>query len=71
MGAVAAGMVISTGIKLSLTLRHNPMGLPACVFFTALGFAAIALLRWPLVGVLLGVGGAAIALAWHRLGPAR
>ncbi|HET7866065.1 MAG TPA: chromate transporter [Burkholderiaceae bacterium] len=67
MGAVAAGLVISTGFKLALTLRHNPMGLPACMVFTALSFAAIALLRWPLVGVLLGVGSAAIALAWHKL----
>ena len=69
MGAVAAGLVITTGFKLSVTLRHNPMGLRACALFTAFAFLAIALLRWPLVWVLLGVGSTAIAVAWHRLGP--
>jgi chromate transporter len=70
MGAVAAGLVITTGLKLSLTLRENPMGRQLCVLFTALTFVAIALLRWPLVWVLLGVGGAAIAVTWHKLKPA-
>ena len=68
MGAVAAGLVLTTGLKLSVTLRKSPMGLPACVGFTALTFVAIALLRWPLAWVLLGVGGTAIAVAWHKLG---
>lgn len=70
MGAVAAGLVITSGLKLSISLRKNPMGLQFCVWFTALTFVAIALLRWPLVWVLLGVGGVAIALAWHKLRPA-
>lgn len=69
MGAVAAGLVITTGLKLSLSLRQNPMGLRVCVLFTALTFVAIALLRWPLVWVLLGVGASAIAVAWHKLAP--
>jgi chromate transporter len=34
-----------------------------------LAFAMIALLRWPLVAVLAGLGGAAMALAWRRLPP--
>jgi len=70
MGAVAAGLVITTGLKLAVTLRKNPMGSQLCVLFTTLTFVAIALLRWPLVWVLLGVGGTAIAVAWHKLGPA-
>jgi chromate transporter len=71
MGAVAAGLVITTGLKLAVTLRENPMGAQWCACFTALSFASIALLRWPLVWVLLGVGSTAIALAWHKLAPAR
>jgi chromate transporter len=34
-----------------------------------LTFVAIALLRWPLAWVLLGVGGAACVWAWRRLAP--
>ena len=67
MGAVAAGLVISTGIKLLSTLKKNPLGLPLGLAFAALMFAAVALLHWPLVWVLLGLGGVAIAVAWRRI----
>jgi chromate transporter len=67
MGAVAAGLVVATAVKLAATLVHSPMGRPACMLFGALTFGAIAWLRWPLVWVVLGLGGPAIALAWRRL----
>ncbi len=35
MGAVAAGLVIATALKLVGTLRGNPMGLKACALFAA------------------------------------
>ncbi len=69
MGAVAAGLVLTTGLKLCVTLRQNPMGPRVCALFAAFTFMAIALLRWPMVWVLLGVGSTAIAVAWYRLGP--
>ena len=68
MGAVAAGLVIATGIKLIAALRSNPMGLPVCVLLAAATFVAIALLRWPLGWVVLGLGGVSCAWAWQRLG---
>ena len=67
MGAVAAGLVISTALKLLGTLRRNPMGLPLGLAFAALTFAATAWLRVPLVGVIVGLGSLAIAVAWARL----
>ena len=67
MGAVAAGLVISTGIKLGTTLRKGPVGLPASVGFAVLTFAAIALLRWPLAWVLLALGPLAVAFSWRRI----
>ena len=70
MGAVAAGMVLATGFKLIGALRGNPMGPLACALAAAASFIAIALLRWPLVWVLLGIGGSGCAWAWHRLGRA-
>jgi chromate transporter len=68
MGAVAAGLVISTGLKLLTTLRKNPIGLPLGLVFAAVMFGAVALLHWPLAWALLGLGGVGIAVAWSRLG---
>ena len=70
MGAVAAGLIVATGIKLIGALRNNAMGLPACVALAAATFVAVALLRWPLGWVLIGIGGVGCAWAWHRLGRA-
>jgi chromate transporter len=67
MGAVAAGLIAGTAVRLATTLRVNPMGLPACAAFGALGFAGVALLRWPLVWVLLVLGTLSCAHAWWRL----
>ncbi len=67
MGAVAAGLVIATALKLARTLRANPLGLPLCVAFGSVTFSAVALARWPLVWVVCGLGSVAIAAAWWRL----
>lgn len=67
MGAVAAGLIIGTGLKLLAMLKRNPIGLPAAMIFVCLTFVLIALLQWPLVAVLLGVGVTATLWAWARL----
>ncbi|ABM37616.1 MULTISPECIES: chromate transporter [Polaromonas] len=69
MGAVAAGLIAATGLKLAGALLNNVLGLRLCAAFGALCFVAIALLRWPLVYVLFGLGGAACVLAYARLKP--
>jgi chromate transporter len=68
MGAVAAGLITATGLKLISALGKNALGLPVCIGLAALTFIAVALLRWPLAGVLLGVGGAACTWAYLKLG---
>lgn len=70
MGAVAAGLVIGTALKLAKPLRSSPLGLAWCAVLGIATFAMVALLRWPLVAVLLGLGVFACALAWRRLGDA-
>jgi len=45
------------------------MGVPACVGFGAATVALVAGLRWPLAGVILGLGSLAVALAWWRIRP--
>jgi len=69
MGAVAAGLIIASALKLSAALKKNAMGLGACILFGAACFVAIALLRWPLIYVLLGLGSLAYALCYRRLAP--
>ncbi|MDP2021459.1 MAG: chromate transporter, partial [Hydrogenophaga sp.] len=70
MGAVAAGLITATGIKLIEALGKNAMGIGVCIGLAVLTFVAIALLRWPLAWVLLGLGGAACLWAYRVLGRA-
>lgn len=70
MGAAAAGLVMASGFRLVGALRANVMGRPACYLLAILTFVAIALLRWPLIWVLLGLGGVACSWAWLRIGRA-
>jgi chromate transporter len=69
MGAVSAGLIFGTGLKLVGALRTNPMKAPVCGALLVLAFAAVALLRWPLVWVILALGVVACTYAWMRLRP--
>ncbi|GHC86094.1 chromate transporter [Pseudorhodoferax aquiterrae] len=69
MGAVAAGLILATGLKLVPALRGNVLGRGLCMVFGGLCFAGIALLRWPLAYVLFGLGALACVLAWRRMAP--
>lgn len=68
MGAVAAGMIVGTALRLGSGLRTGPMGMPACVVLGFATFVLIAWLRLPLLMVLLGVGIPACVYAWWRIG---
>lgn len=67
MGAVAAGLILATGLKLLGSLRGNPMGRTVCLLLAGASVLAIALLRWPLIWAVLGLGGLGMLLAWRRL----
>jgi len=69
MGAVAAGLIFSTGLKLLPALRRNVLGATTAFALAALMFACIALLRVPLLWMLAGLGGVACVAAWRRLVP--
>jgi chromate transporter len=68
MGAVAAGLVAATALKLSTALRRSRLGIPAAAAFVGAGFAMVGLLRLPLIAMLATLGPLACALAWWRLG---
>lgn len=67
MGAIAAGLVTATGLKLMGALEANVLGVPVCTIAGVLVFAAVALMKLPLAWVLLGVGGACVVLAFRKL----
>jgi chromate transporter len=69
MGAVAAGLIFSTGVKLLPALRKNVLGPMPAFGFVAVMFLCIALLRLPLIWMLGGLGALAFAIAWRRLKP--
>lgn len=68
MGAVAAGLITATGLKLISALKTNVMGRVVCGALAVLTFIAVALLHVPLIGVLLSLGGLACAWAYRQLG---
>ncbi len=68
MGAVAAGLIAATGLKLIAALQTNVMGRLACGVFATITFIAIAMFHVALVWVLLSVGGLACIWAYRQLG---
>jgi len=70
MGAVAAGLVIGTALKLLPALKKNPMGRAPGLMIALLTLVAVGGLRWPLVWVIGGLGSLSVAFAWWRLGRA-
>ena len=67
MGVVAAGLVVTTAIRLGGALRKNPMGLGWCAAYGSLTLLAVGVMRWPLIWVVLGLGTAALATAWWKV----
>ncbi len=67
MGVVAAALVWSTAARLAPAMRSNPLGPAFSLFFVALTVVGVGWMRWPLVGVVLGLGLPACGLAWWRL----
>jgi chromate transporter len=67
MGAVAAGLIAASGIRLIPGLRNNAFGALANSLLAGLTFVAVALLRLPLAWVLLGLGLLACAWAYRLL----
>jgi len=62
MSAVAAGLVLATGLKMTRSLRRHwrPW------LFTALALLGVGALRWPLLAVVGALAPFAIAAAWHK-----
>jgi chromate transporter len=69
MGAVSAGLIAGTALKLLQSLRDSPLGVPACALLGTAAFVLVGLLRLPLGWALFVVGPVAVGLAWRHVGP--
>jgi chromate transporter len=67
MGAVSAGLIIATGLKLSSALKQNPLGLHAAWLLTLAAFVSVGLLRLPLLWALPILGFVGFGLAYRSL----
>lgn len=67
MGVISAGVILGTAIKLGGTLRGNVLGGAICAGAAGAAFVAVALLRWPLIWVLCGLGVICSLVAARRM----
>lgn len=67
MGAVSAGLVVGTALKLAPSLRGNPLGRTPAAMMLIGAALAVGWLRVPLVWVVLGLGAVSMAIAAWRL----
>ncbi len=67
VGVVAAALVLATAVKLSGALQRSPVGRPAAWSIALATALMVGWLRWPLVGVVLGLGACGMALAARQL----
>ena len=69
MGAVAAGLITATGLRLLPAVKKSVMGLPLAIALGIASFVAIAWLRLPLAWVLAALGTVGCVAAYRKLAP--
>jgi len=67
MGAVSAGLILATGLKLLPAVRRNPMGRTLAALLAMATVGAVVWLRLPLPWLVLLLGGLGMAAAWRGL----
>ncbi|KQQ96994.1 chromate transporter [Massilia sp. Leaf139] len=67
MAAVSSGLIAAAGLKMAASLKRSPAPLPWCLALGAAGFVLVALLKFPLFYVLLGLGSLGCVLAYRNL----
>jgi chromate transporter len=69
MGAVVAGLIGATGLRLIRSLKNHPLQKPVLVSVCTICFLMIAIMRWPLLYAMLGLGAISCMLTYRRLKP--
>jgi len=67
VATVAAGQIIGTVLKLSAPLKEHALGAPLCALLAVAAFLMMTWLHWPLVWILLGLGGSTCLYTYWTL----
>jgi chromate transporter len=67
MGAVAAGLIAGTSLKLASALKKHPLGYWPSIALAAMCFILVALVKIPLVYVLLTLGVFSIYMTYLKV----
>jgi len=67
VATVAAGQIIGTVLKLSAPLKKHALGAPLCALLAVAAFLMMTWLHWPLVWILLGLGGSTCLYTYWTL----
>ena len=67
VATVAAGQIIGTVLKLSAPLKEHALGAPLCALLAMAAFLMMTWLHWPLVWILLGLGGSTCLYTYWTL----
>lgn len=67
LAAVSAGMIAALALRMGAAMRSHPLHVSQLAAFVALTILFVAIFRWPLVGVLLGLGLVSVGLTYWRL----
>ncbi|MBV8380760.1 MAG: chromate transporter [Paucibacter sp.] len=67
MGAVSAGLIISTALKSMPAIRRNPLGPVWAIVLMLATLAGVLWLQWPLYYLVPVLGGIGTWLAWRSL----
>lgn len=67
MSAVAAGLIVATGLKVIATLKNNPLGRVWSTSLAVATFVLVAWVRMPLIYVILALGSVGCWVCYQRL----
>jgi len=67
MGAVSAGLIAGTSLKLAGSLKHHPLTFYGAIAFTIVTFVLLAVFKFPLIPVLLVMGTSSVFLTYLRI----
>jgi len=69
MGAVAAGLIAGASLKMASALKSHPLGYGQASLIGVACFLAVAIVRVPLIYVLLSLGVLSIYLTYRKIKP--
>jgi chromate transporter len=67
MGAVSAGLMAGSSLKMLTALKNHPLTFPIAVLITIITFVLLGVFRLPFIPVLLAIGSLSMALTYWRI----